>query len=318
MLKSRRRFLQGTSATAALLFTPWTLRAVFFAPNAPHAESAAPPVFEQTRLLMDTLVTISTPRPTNQRVAEAVEAAFSEATRLEAILTRHAPTAPLDLLNQQNIIRDVPPELRRLLTLALHISAATKNAFNPLAVTLAEAKRQGIHGNEMKRLETLAEPKALRLDDTGLRLESAELLCSLDGIAKGFIVDAISSVLCRHQVFNHLINAGGDIFAGGSPGNQHSWNLGILNAEGEIARMIPLRDMALATSGNSESLARGYEHILPVPCSEAKVRRPFSASAVAPNATLADAYSTALFALDPQRAESTAARAGVGFIAVTA
>lgn len=315
MLKSRRRFLLGSSvAVGAALFTPWALRAVFSASDMPHDEW---PLLEQTRLLMGTTVSISTRRPSDPAVAEAVEAGFTEAARLEALLTRHDPTAPLGLLNRQGALRDVPPELRQLLELSARISAATKNVFNPLAASVAEAKRQGGSDAELKRLEALIGPGALRVDDSGLRLESSDLLCSLDGIAKGFIVDAVSGVLRRRGIPDHLLNAGGDIFAGGSPGEQRPWTVGILAPHGRIARVIPLRNRALATSGNSESLAKGYEHILPAPGTAPDSRRPFSASAIAGNATLADAYSTALFALDPVQAEAAAARGGVELVLVT-
>lgn len=285
-------------------WAPWSLHAVFSSLRTAGTDN---PPHEQTRLMMGTLVSISTRSPMSQQTAEAVEAAFAEASRLESLLTRHVSSAPLGLLNRQGAIRDIPPELRQVLSLSFRISTATKNAFNPLAVTVTEAKRQGVRGNGLKRIAELSKPEALRLDDSGLRLESSELLCSLDGIAKGFIVDAISGILNRHGVSDHLINAGGDIFAAGSPGRQRPWTVGIMNSDGRIARVVPLCGMALATSGNSESLARGYEHILPAHFSAPDARRLFSASAMAANAALADAYSTALFALDPAQAEKTAA-----------
>lgn len=315
MLESRRHFLRGLAAAGGILLAPWSLHAVFSSLRTAGTDN---PPHEQTRLMVGTLVSISTRSPLSQQTAEAVEAAFAEASRLESLLTRHVSSAPLGLLNRQGAIRDIPPELRQVLSLSFRISTATKNAFNPLAVTVAEAKRQGVRGNGLKRIAELSKPEALRLDDSGLRLESSELLCSLDGIAKGFIVDAISGILNRHGVSDHLINAGGDIFAAGSPGRQRPWTVGIMNSDGRIARVVPLCGMALATSGNSESLARGYEHILPAHFSAPDARRLFSASAMAANAALADAYSTALFALDPAQAEKTAARGGVEFIPMPA
>lgn len=313
MLTSRRRFLLGsTAAAAALLLTPWSRSERFFAPD-----NAEAPLFIQTRLLMGTLVSVSTRR--SARPAEAaVAAAFAEAARLEALLTRHRSTAPLGLLHRQGSIRDVPPELRQVLAVAARVSRATDNAFHPLAVTVAEAKRQGVRGAELKRLAALAGPGGLRLDKAGLALNSRELLCSLDGIAKGFIVDAMSRVMRGHGVSDHLINAGGDIFAAGSPDDRRPWLVGIPGPEGRTARVLPLRDRALATSGNAQSLTRGYEHIVPARNADTAAPRPFSASAAASDATLADAYATALFALDAARAGRTAARNGMELVLVPA
>ena len=144
MLESRRHFLRGLAAAGGILLAPWSLHAVFSSLRTAGTDN---PPHEQTRLMMGTLVSISTRSPLSQQTAEAVEAAFAEASRLESLLTRHVSSAPLGLLNRQGAIRDIPPELRQVLSLSFRISTATKNAFNPLAVTVAEAKRQGVRGN---------------------------------------------------------------------------------------------------------------------------------------------------------------------------
>lgn len=312
MLPSRRRFLLGSStAVAAVLLQPWSWPVHFFAANAPEADDLP---LDQTRLMMGTLVSVRTARAPGHAAdasAGAVDAAFAEAARLEALLTRHDPTAPLGLLNRQGAIRDVPPDLRQVLALAAQVAGSTEQAFNPLAVTVAEAGRRGASGAELKRLEGLAGPGGLRVDKAGLALASAELVCSLDGIAKGYIVDAMSRVLRRYGVADHLINAGGDIYAAGSPGGGRPWIVGIKGPRGRVTRLVHLRDGALATSGNAESLARGYEHIPPVRMADTGGPRPFSASVAASGAVLADACATAMFALPPARAAQAAARNGV-------
>ena len=314
MLKSRRRFLLGASAVAAaVLLKPWSRFDLFPAPA-----DAAGAMSEQTRLMMGTLVSVRTRPGAGTAAAEAVRAAFAEAARLEALLTRHESAAPLGVLNRQGTIRDVPPELRQVLSAAARVAKTTDHAFNPLAATLVEARRQGAGDDDLKRLEPLIGPDGLRTDGAGLTLNAPELVCSLDGIAKGFIVDAMSRVLRERGVRDHLINAGGDIFACGGPDDGRPWTVGILGPEGRIARVVSLRDRALATSGNAESMARGYEHIARARNADPTAPRPFSASAAATNATLADAYATALFAMDPVLAERAAERVGVELTLVKA
>ena len=114
MLKSRRRFLLGASAVAAaVLLKPWSRFDLFPAPA-----DAAGAMSEQTRLMMGTLVSVRTRPGAGTAAAEAVRAAFAEAARLEALLTRHESAAPLGVLNRQGTIRDVPPELRQVLSAA--------------------------------------------------------------------------------------------------------------------------------------------------------------------------------------------------------
>jgi thiamine biosynthesis lipoprotein len=120
----------------------------------------------------------------------------------------------------------------------------------------------------------------------------------LDGIAKGYIVDCASRVLRDCGVENHLINAGGDIFASGLRAPDRPWRVGIQAADNpaKVSQVAELRDMALATSGNSVSLnTDSCEHIVPV---RDKSEPPmFSVSVAAPSASRADALSTALFAM---------------------
>jgi thiamine biosynthesis lipoprotein len=82
---------------------------------------------------------------------------------------------------------------------------------------------------------------------------------------------------------------------------------------------VPVGDASLSTSGDYESyfVADGvrYHHILD-PRTGWPARGLRSATVVSPDATLADALSTALVALGPERALEVAARVGVEAVLV--
>ena len=105
---SRRDFLRWTLAGSGLLLAgaasvlePVPARAV--------ARFAAP--VQQTALFMGTMVSITVACSSSTQAHDAMDLAFAEGRRLEALLTRHDAAAPLGVLNSQGSLRDVPPEL---------------------------------------------------------------------------------------------------------------------------------------------------------------------------------------------------------------
>lgn len=127
----------------------------------------------------------------------------------------------------------------------------------------------------------------------------------LGAIAKGAAIDVAARSLKDSGFDNALIEAGGDFYAmGAKPAGP--WILGIRNPRGrqhEILGKVPLRDRAIATSGDYEKMVvvdgKRHHHIL-----DPRTGRPadtcISVTVVAPDAETADALSTALFVMGPK------------------
>jgi len=114
------------------------------------------------------------------------------------------------------------------------------------------------------------------------------------GVVKGWAVEEAAWILDAAGARNYAINAGGDILVRGEPAEGEAWRIGIrhpLRADA-VARVIELRDGAVATSGAYE---RG-EHITD-PITAVAPRAWLSITVVGPSLTLADAYATAAFAM---------------------
>ncbi len=126
---------------------------------------------------------------------------------------------------------------------------------------------------------------------------------TLDGIAKGYIVDAIAGVLGRHKLDNYLINAGGDIRTSGTKEERRPWTVAVQNPtkDGSYPDTIHLTDGAVATSGSYEiyfDRDRLVHHIV----SATTGRSPnecASVSVVAPSTMAADALATTVFVMGP-------------------
>lgn len=112
------------------------------------------------------------------------------------------------------------------------------------------------------------------------------------GYVKGWAAGRASKCLVAAGFSDHLVNAGGDIYASGDelPGSGKGWPTGILNphAPSEVIEVVDLRNESMATSGRYE---RG-DHVV-----DPTTGRPAvdvdSATVVGPDPGIADALASA-------------------------
>jgi thiamine biosynthesis lipoprotein len=148
---------------------------------------------------------------------------------------------------------------------------------------------------ELRRVLALAEQ--LRDDSGGhfdVRGHRADGGLDPSGVVKGWAVEEAAWILDAAGARNYAINAGGDVLVRGEPEPGEAWRIGIRHPlrSDAVARVIELRDGAVATSGAYE---RG-EHITD-PLTAAAPRDWLSITVVGPSLTLADAYATAAYAM---------------------
>ena len=116
------------------------------------------------------------------------------------------------------------------------------------------------------------------------------------------------------------MDAGGDIYALGRKPDGSKWRIGVKHPrkEGLIA-VVELENSAIATSGDYENFfiknGKRYHHIFN-PSTGYPASLCQSATVVAPTTLEADALSTALFVLGPQRSREVARRLGLSLLIV--
>lgn len=303
LVLSRRQALRGLLMTGGLLLVPGLARAL-----APAAEAAP---YVRTGLHMGTFVTISLAQCSKAQAQEAAAAAFAECRRLEGIFSRFDGSSPLSVLNAQGSLRDVPPELAAVLLQARFVGKWSAGAFNPTVLPLVRLLEQArdagrrVAADDLREALALVDAEGIRRDGRGVRLNRTGMGVTLDGIAKGAVVDALGVVLqaagCRH----FLINAGGDMLARGERAPGSPWRVAIEDpaGRGNFPRVIELRNAALATSGGYEARydpAGKRHHLLRPETGESP--RLGSMSVLAGSATRADALATALSVMMPRDA----------------
>ena len=260
---------------------------------------------------MGTLVTVTVEDRSAGRIEEALARAFEEMERVAALLTRFEESSAVGVLNRDGRLGDPPPELRRVLSRGLEIHRLSEGAFDPTVAPLVDLYQVhfAAHGGppdavELREVKELVGAGHVLLDDRRLRLGREGMALTLDGIAKGYVVDRMVAELAGQGVRHALVNAGGDIRALGGRADGRPWRVGVQDPRraAEVTDVIPLADAAVATSGDYvrfHDLARQYHHTV-VPSTGRSPDAIASVSVRAATAMEADALATAVFALGPE------------------
>ncbi|UCF19475.1 MAG: FAD:protein FMN transferase [Gemmatimonadota bacterium] len=244
-------------------------------------------------------------------VEEAIGRAFEEMERLIRCLSRFDSGSSLTELNQAGYLRGAPPELAHLIERSLAYNALSRNAFDisvgPLIdlfrnCRTADSRSLPAEAEIREALELVGSDK-ISLKGRTISLARSGMGITLDGIAKGFIVDRMAEVLLSHKIGDFLINAGGDIRAAGRKEGKRPWTVAVQDPakHGAFPDVIELRDAAVATSGSYEiyfDSERAFHHILSSETGRSPSGRA-SVSVVAPSALAADALATGVFVMEP-------------------
>lgn len=272
----------------------------------------------RTRPAMGTLVAVTAVAPSREWAHDAVAEAFREMDRLIAVFSRYEHASPISALNTSGRLDDAPPELTEVVRTSLAYHALTGGAFDVTVAPLLALFRERLLAahpspptdGEIRDALALVDARSVAHAGRGIRLMRAGMGVTLDGIAKGFIVDAITRTLEGFGVRRYLVNAGGDIRARGRKEGRRPWTVAVRDptTPGRFPHQVLVTGGAVATSGSYEVSFDGdmrFHHIVDTRTGHSP-EAALSVSVVAGTATAADALATSVFVLGPE--------AGVRFV----
>jgi thiamine biosynthesis lipoprotein len=260
--------------------------------------------------------------------AHATETALEALDLVQALedqMSVFKPTSEICQINRRAALEpvEVEPALFALLELAVQLHGQTSGAFDVTCAPLWEAwgfaRRQGAVPDRQRLAEArrLVGSKLLELDAAKktVRFLRPGVQLNLGGIGKGHALDRAAERLSQAGIADFLIHGGhSSVLARGYPAARQGksskdpadgWTVGVRHPLQPDRRLtqLQLRDQALATSGSGAQSfvheGRCYGHIL-----DPRTGRPAEgvllATAIAPNAALADALSTAFYVMGPQ------------------
>ncbi len=242
-----------------------------------------------------------------------VEEAFDEVDRIDRLMSHYKADSALSRLNRDAARHPVTvePELFDFIAEALRYNRESGGAFDVTVGPLMKAwgffrgegrvpsedelrLAVGHVGGAHVKLNPIA--RTITFDHSGVELD-------LGGIAKGYAVDRVATLLRRRQIASALISAGGSsVYGLGAPPGRDGWDVAIQDPidPRKVALTVRLKDRALSVAGSSEkSFEAGgvtYSHIMD-PRSGRPVQGVLTVAVLTDTATAGDALDDAFFVL---------------------
>lgn len=277
--------------------------------------------------LMQTSVSVNVFSSDPRIARHAIRAAFDRMTAVAAKLTRFDPASPVARLNRDGYLPNLPAELRAVVNHALSVSAVTDGDFDvtvePVLDYYIGLARPVSLNPELRRIVAEREARvgyrSLAMDRDSIRFTRSGMGITLDGIAKGYVVDQGIATLRRLGIEDALIDAGGDLRAITRADRRKFWNVGIVDPQhtSRLGAAIRISNAALSTSGNYEvffSADRRLFHIVN-PHTGYSPNRYSSVTVVAPEAIESDAMGVAAFSMNLSRLTEVMAARGAEWLA---
>lgn len=270
--------------------------------------------------VMGTVIDVQLPEA--EGAADAVAAVREVFAEVEVTANEWRPGTPLAEINAHAGTPTPAPEpLRTLLRRSLDIAGTTDGAFDPTWAAVWDQWDFRSEPHVLPDAAVLAErvklidwTRVVIDDEAGtVLLPEAGMKLGLGGIAKGWALDRSAAELRRRGFTDFVISAGGQVMAGGRKGD-HAWRVGVRDPRGQrddSFAMIEVTDASVSTSGDYEHTFEldgvRYHHILD-PDTGWPARGVRSATVICPDATLADALSTAIIVQGVERGLALAER----------
>jgi thiamine biosynthesis lipoprotein len=276
--------------------------------------SDAASLFKYHQALMGTVVEVTLISESEEEAKKAVLQAFQEIKRIEGLMSQWIESSDISQINRSagKGWRKVSSETMEVIKTAKKISGLSEGGFDvtvgPLVELWRRAREKGIppSNEDVKRTLKLVNFKELLVDpERGVYLRKERMSVDLGGIAKGYAVDKAFELLRNLGYKSLIVNAGGDLRAGGSKFDQ-PWTIGIQNPREsqKIMAKVSISDEAIATSGDYEKFfmhqGSRYHHILnpkdgfpTVGCQ--------SVTIVGKDGMTTDGLATAVFVLGPEK-----------------
>lgn len=269
---------------------------------------------DAVRAAMGTRVAITALGSSAARLEEAIGRAFHEMDVLIPVFSRHSSDSAVTQLNDAGRISLPPPELARVLADAARFHALTSGAFDVSVAPLVDLFRERLTGpasvppTAAEIEETRASVGARHIEASRriVRFRRPGMRLTLDGIAKGHIVDRMASALESRGARHYLIDAGGDIRTRGRTTGRRPWTVAVRDPRDPSVFLDVVRpgNRAVATSGSYEHFYdadRRFHHLVDADTGLSPGHIA-SVSVLAPTAMTADALATAAFVMSPSAA----------------
>ncbi len=229
--------------------------------------------YEYTQAMMGTTVSLMLFEP-NETVVKHV---FNTINQLENKLTVNRPISEVMSINNaagKHPVR-VSHTVYSLIEQAWKVSLMPDSCFNVAIGPLVKLWKIGFSGHQVPNPEQIVEkrslidPNDIKLDpkSCSVFLKKAGMEIDLGAIAKGYIADVIKLVLQQHNVYQAIINLGGNVLTTGDSliDAEGYWHIGLKkpfsSIENELVGLIKVKNKSVVTSGIYERYFIENQHV---------------------------------------------------------
>lgn len=260
---------------------------------------------------MDTYMTLTA---YGDNADKALSESEKEIKRIDAMLSTGSSDSEISKLNKKKEL-EVSEETFSLIKRAKEIGEDTGRVFDISVYPVMQAwgfTDKNYRVPEKDELEGLLK----RVDVSKVVLDEKKHTVSLDdgmaidlgGIAKGYTSDRIIEIMKENGVEHALINLGGNVKTFGKKPDGSDWRIAIIDPEDQENYIggVEVSDKAVITSGGYQRFfekdGERYFHIIDLSDGFPARNGLTSVTIVSEDGTLADALSTTLFIMGPEKA----------------
>ena len=277
------------------------------------APEAKTPLVHKAKYIMGTVYEIAVYDDQPLRASQAIDKAFAEIVRLDAVMSNFKPESDLSRLNRDAHYHaeKVPADLYRVIEESVRYSQVSGGKFDITVGPLVDLWKAALRG---ERVPTEEDQQKLRgcvgyekielIPPDRVEFRSPCMRIDLGSIGKGYAVDRAVEILRANGIVNALVDAGqSTIYGMGAPPEKGAWEVHLRDPSNHIDPQVMLSENSVSTSEQTPASLVGIEtagHIID-PDNGKPLKTEYALSIVAKTGTASDALSTTLLLVGPAK-----------------
>jgi thiamine biosynthesis lipoprotein len=280
------------------------------------AQDTKTPLVHKTKYSMGTVYEIAVYDQQPERASAAIDKAFAEIVRLDAMLSNYKSDSELSRLNRDgrfHVVK-VPPDLYRVIEESVKYSKLSGGKFDITVAPLVDMWKAALRGarvaseeEQEKLLECVGYKKIALIPPDEVEFHSPCMRIDVGSIGKGYAVDRAVEMLRANGIKNALVDAGqSSIYGMGAPPGKSAWEIHLCDPSKRVDPTVLLSENSVSTSEQTPESLLGNEtagHIID-PDNGKPLKTKYALSIAAKTGTASDALSTALLLVGPEKGKA--------------
>jgi thiamine biosynthesis lipoprotein len=280
------------------------------------AQDTKTPLVHKTKYSMGTVYEIAVYDQQPERASAAIDKAFAEIVRLDAMLSNYKSDSELSRLNRDgrfHVVK-VPPDLYRVIEESVKYSKLSGGKFDITVAPLVDMWKAALRGarvaseeEQEKLLECVGYKKIALIPPDEVEFHSPCMRIDVGSIGKGYAVDRAVEMLRANGIKNALVDAGqSSIYGMGAPPGKSAWEIHLCDPSKRVDPTVLLSENSVSTSEQTPASLLGNEtagHIID-PDNGKPLKTKYALSIAAKTGTASDALSTALLLVGPEKGKA--------------